>query len=139
MATSPSTESALQKALAGLDPKEVASLLDQLAGEKMKTLSRARSPEYKASLVSAYHDLMTTHPFSPGDLVRWKPALKNKRRPEYDVPAIVVEVLDEPVRDREQGAGSAYFREPLDLAIGLLDDDDDFVILHVDSRRIEPF
>lgn len=139
MSAPPDPEKARRETLSGLNPDEIEQLLEQLADERMKLRSRARSPEYKGKLLAAYRSLTTAYAFSPGDLVQWKQDLKNKRRPDYGVPCVVVEVLKSPVLDPEQGAGSAYFREPLDLAIGLLDDDDELAVIHVDSRRFEPF
>ena len=78
------------------------------------------------------------HIFSPGDVVRWKPGLKNKRFPEYDAPALVAAVLAEPVLDTELSAGSPYFREPLDIVLCHRDSDGDMHFLYYDSRRFEP-
>lgn len=68
-----------------------------------------------------------------GSIVRFKQGLKNKRS---DV-GIVVELFDEPILDESPGAGSPYFREPLDMVIGTLDGDGDLLAYHVDSRRYE--
>lgn len=73
-----------------------------------------------------------------GDYVEWKPGLKNKKRPAYYQPGIVMEVLPEPVFDKELSSGSAYFREKLDVVIGFIDDDNDFVTYYFDSRRFMP-
>lgn len=73
--------------------------------------------------------------FQPGDLVQWKHGLKNKRLPEVDQMGVVVEVLPTPVTDSDKGASGSYFLEPLDLRIGIVDDDGDFTIFHYDSRR----
>ena len=78
------------------------------------------------------------HTFSPGDLVRWKPGLKNKRFPKYDAPALVACVLAEPVLDPTNASGSPYFREPLDLILCHMDADEDMLFLYYDSRRFEP-
>ena len=78
------------------------------------------------------------HTFSPGDVVRWKLGLKNRRFPEYDAPALVACALAEPVLDPTNAAGSPYFREPLDLIICRMDADEDMVFLYCDSRRFEP-
>jgi hypothetical protein len=71
-------------------------------------------------------------------LVRWKPGLKNKKRPEYNEPAVVVNVLLDPILDTSESAGSPYYRERLDLMLGLIDSDGDFVIFHFDQQRFEP-
>ena len=82
--------------------------------------------------------LRVTHDMQPGDLVRFKDGMRNKLRPGTGEPAVVVERLAEPVYDTEEGSGSSYFREPLDLVVGLIDEDGDFTLYHVDSRRMEP-
>ena len=64
----------------------------------------------------------------------WKPGMKHKRS---DGPFIVVEVLDEPIVDAVAEAGSAYFREPLDLILGTFFNGD-FVTVYYDSRRMQP-
>lgn len=75
----------------------------------------------------------------PGMLAQWKQGMKNRTSPDYGVPAIVVQVLDTPIVDGKFDSGSVYFREPLDLVLGLLDDDDEFCLLHYDSHRFEPY
>jgi hypothetical protein len=75
--------------------------------------------------------------FNPGDIVKWKRPLKNKRRPRYDEPAIVMEVLSEPRIDPTTETGSTYFGEPLDIILGIIDPDGDFAVFHYDHRRFE--
>ena len=88
-----------------------------------------------------YALLSQMHPFKPGELVCWKPGLKNRRLPAYGTPAVVLEVIDPPIPDTEQESGSTYFREPLSLVLGLFWDREpgrgDFVAFHVDGRRFE--
>ncbi|MFP4077132.1 MAG: hypothetical protein ACLFTD_11735 [Halochromatium sp.] len=92
-------------------------------------------------LLERYAQLNQQQPFKPGDLVCWKPGLRNRRVPAYGTPAVVLEVLDPPIADSERESGSAYFREPLSLVLGLFWDQDpgrgDFVIFHFDGRRFE--
>ena len=71
--------------------------------------------------------------------MKWKRDLKNRRRPAYDEPVIVIEVLRTPVFDERGESSSPYFREPLDVVLGLVDEDGDFICYHFDSRRFEPF
>jgi len=87
--------------------------------------------------------MQVTHAFKPGDLVRWKPGLMNRRCPRYGTPAVVMEVLDPPILDKDPESGSTYYREPLSLVIGLIWERNpgrgDFVIFHVDGHRFEPW
>ena len=75
----------------------------------------------------------------PGMLAQWKPKMKNRRTPGYGEPMVVVDFLGEPILDAEHKEGSIYFREPLDLLLGFLDEDNEFCVLHYDSRRFEPY
>ncbi|CAA7625680.1 hypothetical protein [Magnetospirillum sp. UT-4] len=79
-----------------------------------------------------------THSFKPGDIVRWKRGLKNRKLPNEADPAIVIEVFATPLKDPQHGSGSPYFAEKLDISLGILDDEDDFVIYCFDSKRFEP-
>ena len=94
--------------------------------------------EIKNIIYKRYVAFNTKNNFNVGDFVQWKPGLKNKKRPRYNQPAIIMELLDHPVFDTEKDSGSPYFREPLDMVIGFLDSDNDFMLFHCDSRRFEP-
>ena len=83
-----------------------------------------------------YQVLTEVNNFKSGQLVKWKPSLRNKSKPMYNEPAIVVDVLDEPILGENKETGSAYFREPLDLILGFLDDEN-LVLFHFDKRRFE--
>ncbi|WP_156427678.1 hypothetical protein [Thiohalocapsa sp. ML1] len=93
--------------------------------------------ERKELLLKRYAAFNDRTEFAPGDLVRWKPGLRNKGGITYSGHAVVVEMLPEPIFDGTRDAGSSYFREPLDMIIAFLDPDNDFITLHVDSRRFE--
>ncbi len=91
-------------------------------------------------LKEIYKDLLISFEFHLGQLVIWKDGLKNKRRPQVNEPAIVVEIMKEPIFDNEENGGSPYFREPLDMVIGVLDGEiENMSLLHVDKRRFKPF
>ncbi|MBK5963008.1 hypothetical protein CCR95_02590 [Thiocystis minor] len=96
-----------------------------------------------AALRERYGLLTRHHAFAPGDLVTWKPGLKNKRYPRYGRPALVIETLDTPVHDCENDAGSTYFREPLDLVLGVFIADGplrgELLTWHFDRRRFQPW
>jgi hypothetical protein len=91
--------------------------------------------------LKAYRQRFTDPPRSPlaeGDIVYWKKGLKNRRFPKEDDPAIVIELVeDDDVRNPQEDSGSPYFREPLDIILGFIDPDGDFVMYHFDSRRFE--
>lgn len=76
--------------------------------------------------------------FRPGQIVQWKPGMKNRRLPEYGEAAIVMEVLNPPVYDTStELEGTSLFREPLTLLLGINDKDGDFLTFHFDGRRFE--
>ena len=87
-------------------------------------------------LTAAFEKLNKKNTFKPGDIVDWKPRLRNKN--SYG-PFVVVEVLDSPIFDNdEDGSGSQYFREPLDIILGkVVDDVERFITHFYDSRRME--
>lgn len=80
------------------------------------------------------------HIFAEGDLVVWKPGMKNRSTPEYGEPAIVHEIINEVGTKNE--SGSPYFREPLTLMCGVRKVDDDgenYVVFHFDGNRMMPY
>ena len=104
--------------------------------------NKADMAQSRQMLEIGFKTLKVSHNFQPGMFVRWKKGMKNKQRPAYDEPVIVVEVLLNPVFDRKfsEKSESPLFREPLDLILGLFArDSEDFLLIHFDSRRFEPF
>ena len=97
--------------------------------------------EIEAEVIAGLRDAMEErHAFKPGDLVEWKPGLRNKRWPCVGQPSVVVGIMAEPILDHTVEAGSNYFREPLDLVIGYRHPSDgQFTEYHVDSRRFRPW
>jgi hypothetical protein len=95
----------------------------------------AARPDYLIQLRRAAAQLLgPPEPFKPGDIVTWKTGLKNKRFPGYGMPAVVIETDDGALAD-EPDSASPRFREPVDLALGIIDGDSDFEVFRYDRRR----
>jgi len=75
--------------------------------------------------------------FKIGDIVQWKEGLKNKKRPQFGEPCIVIEVLDKAISDIQAPIASPYFAEKLDIKLGLLGDNKEFFTFHYDQNRFE--
>jgi len=90
-------------------------------------------------LKDSYAFMLKSHSFSEGQVVKWKAGLRNRKLPRENQPAIVWEILCEPIVQNDQDTGTPYFRERLDIALALLDKEGDFIVYHYDSRRFEPF
>ena len=90
-----------------------------------------------------YHQLKEVRfELRPGMIITWKPGLKNRLWPCEGAPAVVVEMLDSPVFDGEE-SGSTYFREPLDMILGLFVSSGEhrgkFIVFHANSQRYQPW
>lgn len=101
-----------------------------------KPVNRRELADRLVSLATSFRE---RHTFQPGQLVRWKKGMRNRRTPVYGAPVVVIQILDEPVYDRDLKSGSMYFREPLTLVAGDIDKDGDFLTFHYDGRRFEPY
>lgn len=102
-----------------------------------KTMAKERAKTLRA--VKALFQL--EYIFSPGDMVVWKDGLKHAMGPQYGEPAVIMEVLDEPIithSDSNEHSGSNQFRIPNDIIIGLIHDNS-FETFHMDSRRFEHY
>lgn len=77
--------------------------------------------------------------FKVGDKIKWKKGAQDKMFPSPGTHGVVVEVFDPPLHgDNSTRGGDAYWREPLDLRVGVLTPDGSFCIFHFDSHRFEP-
>jgi hypothetical protein len=118
-------------------PKENTSAIQLLPSQA----EEGPAAEHGRRLAELADTIDTPHTFRKGQLVRWKPGLKNRKAPAYNEVVIVRKVLTGPVFDTCEAstcAGSPYFGEPLNLVLGVLDDDGDFLEFHFDGRRFEP-
>lgn len=85
-------------------------------------------------LKADYQLYSKTTQFQPGDIVEWKPGLRNR-----DVlgPFVVIRWVDEPLNDTSHPTSSCYYGEPLDIVIGQHNKDGDFQFWHVDPQRLQ--
>ena len=128
--------------------RELIELLEHLdikSDEALKSIAnqlredgRSYGEDYINQVSDLYNELHGVNEFKKGQFVKWKKGLKNKKFPAEEQPAIVIEILDEPIYG-DFDSGTPYFREPLDLAIGFIGPRNDFLIFHYDKRRFEPF
>lgn len=82
-------------------------------------------------LRDAWEAYSVRHTFKPGDLIHQKPLVTIRKSINSNGFAIVIEILPEPIRDE-------HTYEMLDITIGYLDQDEDFVVMPVCSIRFEP-
>ncbi len=123
-----------------LDPK-VKALLDNLdldGGDDLLAEPPEEAREHLRALLERLEN-GRERALRPGMLAVWKPGLKNRRFPRYGEPVVVVALLDAPIVNPDQESGSPYFREPLDLLLGVVRGDDrEFLVYHADRRRFQP-
>jgi len=112
------------------DVKKIMELVHQNSDSNMEPGATTSSDisELKQK-VSSF--LKESPKFEPGDVVRWKRGLKNKKYPKEGQLCIVIEEMEGDIIQGNRDSGSPYYREPL------LDDDSDLVIFHYDKRRFE--
>jgi hypothetical protein len=94
--------------------------------------------EHIIQLQKACNNLLKKNLFQVGQLVKWKENLKNRKLPYQNQPAIVVEILAEPITNNQEESGSTYFGETLDIILGILVEDT-FLTFYYDRRRFEPY
>ena len=107
------------------------SRLDAIRG-----LARAALDERTERLETLAASFLKRETFAPGNLVRWKPGLRNKVRPLLDETGVVIEVRDR--QDREAADPSSSDAGGfLDVVVAVLDEDGDFLHFPLDGRRLE--
>jgi len=116
-------------------------LLEALSEKKQifEALPEEKVSQIKEKLLNSYSALCESYSFEVGQLIEWKDGLKNKARPRSGEPAIVINIYDEPIFDSEKDSGTPYFKEPLDMVIGVIEEKPETLLFfHVDSRRFKP-
>jgi hypothetical protein len=126
----------LEALVGDLPPEDRLELVGHLTRTTREPVPRDKAKEQEL-LREAQEALTERHDFRPGQLVEWKTMLRNRQLPEYGQAAVVLEVLDEPVVNESEPADSPYYREPLDLILGVIDGDGDVAAFHFDGRRFK--
>lgn len=120
--------------------KKLETEIVEMLKERFRNREIENVPEHISKLRTAKEMFDKLYDFKSGDLVVWKKGLRNKVKPALNEPAIVMQILDTPLRDQDkQDSGTPYFNEPLDLVLGLIDEDGEFALFHYDKRRFEPY
>jgi len=110
----------------------------ELTEESLQALISKKNQRVADSLRMAHEVFNQKHTFEEGQLVQFKPGMKDRKAPEKGQPAVVMELLEEPLKDKEQGFDSAYATCQYDMVIGVFLKGD-FIHFYADSRRYEPF
>jgi hypothetical protein len=95
-------------------------------------LEVARTDEYADDLRRAFAIYDDVETFAPGDLVQWKPLMRDQRLPTYGAPAVVIEYLADPQTHDSDGD---LMTEPLDIVLGVIDGNQTFHVYSFASRR----
>jgi hypothetical protein len=78
------------------------------------------------------------HNFKPRMLVTWKEGLANRALPKTGGVGIVIRVIENAQSFQFENPGSPLFTEVLDIEVGILTEENDFLTFLYDSRRLEP-
>lgn len=119
---------ALSASLGGMS-----QLLERLNASELQKQAYAEAVgdvQYAADLRRAFDEYRQVEQFSPGDLVQWKPLLRNRPYPAEGAPAIVIRYLPAtgPTDADEQS-------EAQDIELGFLDGDQAFLVFAYASGR----
>lgn len=109
-------------------------ILDAMKNSEVLKTRPVATPEQLTQLYARYKQ---PHDIRPGDLVMWKPELKNRLLPNYGEAMVVLEVV--PGRLETGEGGSNREREPADTRIGFLANSGAFDGWWIDGARLMPY
>lgn len=110
----------------------------ELTEESLEALISRKKQRMADQLRMAQEVFDQTNIFEKGDLLQFKPGMKDRKVPEVGQPAVVIEVLPEPLKDPKAGFGDHYATCRYDMIIGVFMGGE-FINFYADSRRYEPF
>lgn len=113
------------------------ALFSELESKKGKRPPRTELEKaaLASNLIEHLAKFNETHQFTTGQLIQVKPGFDTMIDPGV---CIVSKVLNEPVYSNAEFS-SCFFKEPLDMIVGVIGGDGAFREFHADSRRYEPY
>ncbi len=124
--------------------KIMMSAMESAKKERNKVFPEEDKAEHIDKLKMVYKELFNEEDnnLKVGGLAVSKSGLKNRKHPIYGEPVVVVQVAESEKDahiDPSNDSGSPYYKEPLTLQVGVLDDDDELLLFYVDKRRFRPY
>jgi len=95
--------------------------------------------KYVADLRERKKSFETSPTFKPGDVIVWKEGMSNKNIPEYDIPGIVINNFYPALQDHDTEVVSTYYNDILDIQVGFITKENEFIIFAHDSRRFKVY
>ncbi len=118
--------------LAQLQPLLNPKMVKQQVVQFQKAEANIRNIEKEKMLAEAFHQYNIYQSFQVGALIQWKMGMKNRPKPNYNEPAIVMNVLPAPI-------DSPANTEKLDIKLGLILENGEFALFLYDKNRFEPY
>lgn len=85
-------------------------------------------------LKELYDEFCKRHEFKPGNMVKWKTKMKNRRFPRYQDVAMFVKYLPEKIMDEEEDSGNPDWKKEYDCVIAVVNPDGKMASFIYDSE-----
>ena len=118
----------------GLEFFTVVETAEQIEEIKARMKGNALSP-----LLHLADKFLQQEAFEVKDVVKWIPGLQVMNMPALEQPAVVLELLDQPVVDEDAELGDPSRSIRCDIVIGFMVDEKRMVTVLADSRRFQAF
>lgn len=125
-------------ALLGGEDGEMRRAMKLKAVEDGKPLPAEENAACYREVMSFASTYLRKHEFEPGQAVQWKPEMRDRNLPRYGQPAVVLEVLREPVVCRDDPTRNIA-PDQYDLILAIMCPDGFVFTVMADSRRYEPY
>ena len=111
---------------------------DQEEKPEEKILMEVDNPEsYKLDLKQRAESFINKPLFKVGDIITWKAGMRNKTIPDIGIPGIVLNIFYPVLIDEDREVTSTYYNDILDIQVGFISKEDEFIVFAQDSRRFE--